>query len=270
MSDNASPAKNVTPLPCPFCGKEPIINRIGAGAPHVTCYDPRQNFGQCAASAWVTLEVWNRRASLPADPPKAGTPETFTDAELAAWVEQVKNMVFYARVAAREKGYALAVHGTLRRDVDVIAVPWSDEACDADELAQAVTEAFIRAEVSYEAAWDVAKPSREEKPFGRIAWSIPVKWKFHTGPPPYLDLSVAPKAIAQCVQQGAPTPPADPPKAGIDWQDDAKVMEVYKRIYRSWSGAVADSGGNRYATSVPGDLDELCSAVWLAAQGGTK
>jgi len=35
-------------------------------------------------------------------------------------------------------GYALAVHGSLHRDIDLIAVAWTDEACGAEELVEAL------------------------------------------------------------------------------------------------------------------------------------
>lgn len=35
---------------------------------------------------------------------------------------------------ARKHGYALAIHGTVTADCDIIAVPWTDDACDAETL----------------------------------------------------------------------------------------------------------------------------------------
>lgn len=40
--------------------------------------------------------------------------------------------------AAREAGYALAVHGTLARDCDLVAAPWTDEAWSAERLGRDV------------------------------------------------------------------------------------------------------------------------------------
>ena len=39
---------------------------------------------------------------------------------------------------AREHGYALAIHGSVTRDLDVIAVPWTDSAVSAVELRDAL------------------------------------------------------------------------------------------------------------------------------------
>jgi len=41
-------------------------------------------------------------------------------------------------VVARKHGYALAIHGTVTADLDLIAVPWTAEAVDAVALKDAV------------------------------------------------------------------------------------------------------------------------------------
>ncbi len=41
---------------------------------------------------------------------------------------------------ARSHGYALAIHGSLVTDLDLIAVPWTPEAVDAESLMQALME----------------------------------------------------------------------------------------------------------------------------------
>lgn len=38
------------------------------------------------------------------------------------------------RLAARDCGYAIALHGSVSRDIDIIAIPWVDRASDPDEL----------------------------------------------------------------------------------------------------------------------------------------
>lgn len=88
---------------------------------------------------------------------------------------------------AREKGYTLAVHGSLRRDLDLIAVPWTDEAVSAQDLVAAILEAsggFLTAKPKYSHP-GVQDP--EQKPHNRLAWSI------HLGGGPYIDLSVTPR-----------------------------------------------------------------------------
>jgi hypothetical protein len=41
---------------------------------------------------------------------------------------------------ARENGYALAIHGSVTTDLDLIAVPWTETACDAETLMQAMMQ----------------------------------------------------------------------------------------------------------------------------------
>lgn len=68
---------------------------------------------------------------------------------LDAAVQKAGNLVLIdaflpaARLAARNCGYALAVHGSLARDIDLIAVPWRVGAMDADYLANNVRGAIL-------------------------------------------------------------------------------------------------------------------------------
>jgi hypothetical protein len=87
-------------------------------------------------------------------------------------------------LAGRSVGYACAFHGSLLRDIDVIAAPWTDDAASA----------FALAEVVAKAVGGFTKPSRDtdlvprEKPHGRLAFPIYVGGT-------YIDLSVMPRAI---------------------------------------------------------------------------
>lgn len=69
---------------------------------------------------------------------------------------------------AKYHGYAIGLHGSLRRDLDLIAVPWTDDHSDKDELARAVQEAAC--------GMPSAKYQWEEKPCGRWAASFPICW----------------------------------------------------------------------------------------------
>lgn len=73
------------------------------------------------------------------------------------------------RDTARDHGYALALHGSQRRDLDLIAVPWTDTYSDRDVLAKALamTACGLTRQGPYE--W-------EQKPHGRIATSFPICW----------------------------------------------------------------------------------------------
>src|SRR5574343_141240 len=98
------------------------------------------------------------------------------------------------RETARTLGYAIAVHGSLARDIDLIAVPWTSTAVDAKELAEAVRATLDR-------VTGYAKPSPREtqrhfqegcitgKSHGRRVWSI----HLHDDGSLYVDLSVMPR-----------------------------------------------------------------------------
>lgn len=79
---------------------------------------------------------------------------------------------------ARRLGYALALHGTMARDLDVIAVPWQCEAVSDAVLVAALAEAC--GAVGHDA-------SPTEKEHGRHAWKL---W---LGSGLYVDLSVMPR-----------------------------------------------------------------------------
>ena len=84
------------------------------------------------------------------------------------------------RTVAREHGYALAVHGSLKRDIDLIAAPWVDEASDAETLAAALRNA-VHGAFGQESEADA-------RPHGRHTWAI----KLPEFGGAYFDLSVMP------------------------------------------------------------------------------
>lgn len=97
------------------------------------------------------------------------------------------------REKARELGYALATHGSLKRDIDLIACPWTTEAVDARTLAEALLKtaaehnnglAFLSRHEDGGYFWAGCPGA---KPHGRLCWSI------HLGGGPYIDLSVMPR-----------------------------------------------------------------------------
>jgi hypothetical protein len=72
------------------------------------------------------------------------------------------------RDAAKNLGYAIAVHGSTRRDFDLIAMPWREEYANKDNLAEAIQKAacgFHHTEYQW-----------EQKPAGRFATSFPICW----------------------------------------------------------------------------------------------
>lgn len=43
---------------------------------------------------------------------------------------------------ARSHGYALAVHGSLARDMDIICIPWADEVSDPEAVVKDITSEY--------------------------------------------------------------------------------------------------------------------------------
>ena len=100
--------------------------------------------------------------------------------DLRAFFESVLPAV---RKAARELGFAIGVHGSLRRDLDLIAVPWVVGHATADALAMAIQEAACGAHGG-RVTW-------EQKPCGRLATSLPICWTEDRRPSAgMIDLSV--------------------------------------------------------------------------------
>lgn len=104
--------------------------------------------------------------------------------------------------AARSCGYALAVHGTLGRDYDLIAVPWTERAGSPAELV-AVLEKVCGGWAPEFAQTGVEGPQKMPRPFphGREAWLI-----YFKGLSDYIDLSVTPRATL--AQPDDPSPAA--------------------------------------------------------------
>lgn len=88
---------------------------------------------------------------------------------------------------AKACGYAIGVHGSLRRDLDLIAVPWDDDHTDKNSLAQAIHEAACGLwETTYQ--WT-------QKPCGRWSTSLAICWLDYDDDRPSagcIDLSVMP------------------------------------------------------------------------------
>jgi len=86
------------------------------------------------------------------------------------------------REAARFNGYAIAVHGSLSRDIDLIAVAWTAEAQPAAQLVDAVRGAICGVLGN---CLLMGEPG--QKPHGRIAYTL-----IHPGFAGEIDLSVIP------------------------------------------------------------------------------
>lgn len=89
---------------------------------------------------------------------------------------------------ARECGYALAAHGSMKRDFDLIAAPWTEDATDDETLARALCAA-VGGKIygaMHDEKTDKVDFNPVQRPHGRKGWVI------HLGGP-YLDVSVMPR-----------------------------------------------------------------------------
>lgn len=97
------------------------------------------------------------------------------------------------RTVAREHGYTLALHGSLARDIDMVAVPWLDRASEPErlmlDLRGAVSSLFGTARLDPSEGWN-------EKPHGRVAQSIHVHCDGHFF---YFDVSIMPRTVKEAV-----------------------------------------------------------------------
>jgi hypothetical protein len=68
---------------------------------------------------------------------------------------------------ARNMGYALAIHGSLQNDLDLIAVPWREQEAPKEHLVDALKDLL-------EACLNISIEDKnpEEKPHGRIAYNL--------------------------------------------------------------------------------------------------
>lgn len=114
----------------------------------------------------------------------------------------------YARLAAliaergEQLGYAIAVHGSMRRDLDLIAAPWTDQAVSGEELVRAVcvtVGGYVIEDGTCGGRWNQAKQeweatevrNPEAKPHGRMAWNIQL------GGGAFIDLSIMPRQVTE-------------------------------------------------------------------------
>ena len=87
------------------------------------------------------------------------------------------------RKVARKNGYAIGLHGSMTRDLDLIAVPWVSKHATPNSLAHQIHKAVVKYAYSLKSV--TAKNVKHKKPRGRIAYSLIL------GPGgAYIDLSV--------------------------------------------------------------------------------
>lgn len=84
-------------------------------------------------------------------------------------------VAFYPILAeiCRDHGYTLAIHGSVMSDMDLIAIPWTEDAKLVDTLVNAITE-YASKTMSLMFRDPVTVHGPEQKPHGRVAWCIQI------------------------------------------------------------------------------------------------
>lgn len=91
------------------------------------------------------------------------------------------------RKVAKGLGYAVAIHGTMQRDFDLVAVPWTEDALPPSVLVEevaAIVGGYVFGDGVDRAGYISKRPFK--KPHGRLAWNI--CW----GGKAFIDFSVMP------------------------------------------------------------------------------
>lgn len=88
------------------------------------------------------------------------------------------------RQLAREVGYSIGLHGSLKRDVDLIAAPWTDEAVGNAALVEHLCAGLQAARVG----------GIEHKPYGRVAVTLQIDGYFKP-----IDLSIMPRITSETI-----------------------------------------------------------------------
>ena len=98
------------------------------------------------------------------------------------WHDTAVGVVAAIRRAAKQKGYAIAWHGSLVKDIDLLAAPWTENAAEPQDMVNWVCESV--------GLWrnpDHKEQNPMQKPHGRQAWALHV-----LGTPVWVDFSVMP------------------------------------------------------------------------------
>lgn len=91
------------------------------------------------------------------------------------------------REAGKKLGYAIAIHGSMQRDLDLLAAPWTEDAAEPQALVAAINDAvggYVLGDISKRG--EVSEEPTKQ-PHGRCSWNI--CW----GGRPFIDLSVMPR-----------------------------------------------------------------------------
>jgi hypothetical protein len=102
------------------------------------------------------------------------------------------------KVIALKYGYNLVLHGSMNRDLDLIAIPWQEKLGDTDEMVNDFATIL---------GGDVMEMTDAQKncfPHGRISYIININrggdWNNHEDAQYYLDISVTPAGTTKTLK----------------------------------------------------------------------
>lgn len=107
----------------------------------------------------------------------------FKDLEIEKRKEAYPMLVHKIRAVCRLHGYALGVHGSEVRDIDLIACPWVSQPSAPELLVEAIMRNISALKIQHGKGWN----EPEEKPHGRVSYL------FTTGGATIIDLSIMPR-----------------------------------------------------------------------------
>lgn len=116
-------------------------------------------------------------------------------------IRAISERLFAAgRPVARELGYNLVAHGSMERDCDLVAIPWTDEAVDEDALVLALQAAFGEAlgtECYRGQGWSLRPHGRKSKTLILLNTGLVNEVEPGRGEGfPFVDLSVMPRTVS--------------------------------------------------------------------------
>lgn len=127
-------------------------------------------------------QVGEATVAMDADDPVWNAPDDAPASEFEGIITR-EHAIAAATNALRNQGYAIAVHGSRIKDLDLIAVPWRDTALTAQDAAEIVASAI---------PGFIEKGSPDAMPHGRLSFTIRPNWHYgfdHW----YIDLAVFPR-----------------------------------------------------------------------------
>lgn len=180
---------------CPQCGQ----------SPEIMCRCPKGDSRCKNGHWWHTCLVHNCIVSGKSNHarPTYGCSCGETECEKKMNIIENQTLILYTRLieplrmTARAFGYALATHGSLSRDIDLIACPWTEDATNPRSLVMALLET-VKIHNNGVAHFSWHPTQGEEftlsggpgiKPHGRLGWVI----NLTMDDGPYIDLAVMPK-----------------------------------------------------------------------------